>query len=40
MNQVDDAKSIRAIHCALDKGVTFLDTADTYSCGYRERILG
>lgn len=38
--QVDDAESIRAIHCALDMGVTFLDTADAYGCGHSERILG
>jgi aryl-alcohol dehydrogenase-like predicted oxidoreductase len=37
---VDDAESIRAIHRALDMGVTFFDTADAYGCGHSERILG
>lgn len=38
--QVDDAESIRAIHCALDMGVTFFDTSDAYGCGHSESILG
>ncbi|HEY63968.1 MAG TPA: aldo/keto reductase [Caldilineae bacterium] len=38
--QVDDNESIRAIHRALDLGVTFFDTADVYGCGHSERILG
>ena len=37
---VDDAESIRAIHAALDMGVTLFDTADAYGCGHIERILG
>jgi aryl-alcohol dehydrogenase-like predicted oxidoreductase len=37
---VDDDESIRAIHRALDLGVTFFDTADAYGCGHSERILG
>lgn len=37
---VDDNESIRAIHRALDLGVTFFDTADAYGCGRSERILG
>jgi len=37
---VDDAESIRAIHAALDVGVTLFDTADVYGCGHSERILG
>lgn len=36
----DDAESIRAIHRALDLGVTFLDTADVYGAGHSERLLG
>ena len=36
---VDDAESIRAIHKALDLGVTFFDTSDVYGCGHSERIL-
>lgn len=38
--EVDDDESIRAIHCALDLGVTFLDTADVYGAGHSERVLG
>jgi aryl-alcohol dehydrogenase-like predicted oxidoreductase len=37
---VDDAQSIRAIHTALDMGVTLFDTAANYGCGHSERILG
>lgn len=37
---VDDAESIRAIHRALDLGVTFFDTADVYGAGHSERVLG
>ncbi|HEV7649917.1 MAG TPA: aldo/keto reductase, partial [Actinophytocola sp.] len=28
--EVDDDESVRAVHRALDLGVTFFDTADTY----------
>ncbi|MEW5938433.1 MAG: aldo/keto reductase [Chloroflexota bacterium] len=38
-SQVDDAESIRAIHCALDAGINFFDTAANYGCGHSERIL-
>ena len=38
--EVDDNESIRAIHRALDLGVTLFDTADAYGCGHSERILG
>jgi aryl-alcohol dehydrogenase-like predicted oxidoreductase len=37
--QVDDAESIRAIHCALDLGIDFFDTAANYGAGHSERIL-
>jgi aryl-alcohol dehydrogenase-like predicted oxidoreductase len=37
---VDDAESIRAIHRALELGVTFFDTADVYGTGHSERVLG
>jgi aryl-alcohol dehydrogenase-like predicted oxidoreductase len=37
---VDDAESIRAIHCALDYGINFFDTAANYGTGHSERILG
>lgn len=38
--EVDDAVSIRAIHCALDGGITLFDTADAYGTGRGERVLG
>jgi len=37
--EVDDAESIRAIHAALDMGVTFFDTADVYGAGHSEKVL-
>ena len=37
---VDDAESTRAIHRALDLGITFFDTAANYGCGHSERVLG
>src|SRR5574341_2623662 len=37
---VDDGESIRAIHRALDLGITFFDTAANYGAGHSERILG
>ena len=37
---VDDGESIRAIHRALELGVTFFDTAANYGCGHSEQILG
>jgi len=37
---VDDAESVRAIHRAIELGVTFFDTAANYGCGHSERILG
>ncbi|UTI65284.1 aldo/keto reductase [Paraconexibacter antarcticus] len=36
----DDDRSIRAIHRALDLGVTLLDTADMYGIGENERLVG
>ncbi len=38
--QVDDDESIRAIHRAMELGVTFFDTADVYGCGHSERVVG
>jgi aryl-alcohol dehydrogenase-like predicted oxidoreductase len=38
--QVDDAESIRAIHTALDHGITFFDTANNYGAGHSEAVLG
>jgi aryl-alcohol dehydrogenase-like predicted oxidoreductase len=36
----DEADSIRVIHRALDAGINFVDTADVYSAGESERIVG
>ncbi len=38
--KVDDDESVRAIHRALDLGVTFFDTADVYGAGHSELVLG
>jgi aryl-alcohol dehydrogenase-like predicted oxidoreductase len=37
--EVDDEESIRAVHAALDLGVTFFDTANVYGAGHSERVL-
>ncbi len=37
---VDDAESMRALHAAVDAGVTFIDTADVYGDGRSERLVG
>jgi aryl-alcohol dehydrogenase-like predicted oxidoreductase len=36
----DHTESIRVIHAALDAGVNFIDTADVYSAGESEEIVG
>ncbi len=36
---IDDNESVRAIHSALDHGVTFFDTAANYGTGHSERML-
>ncbi|WP_306215213.1 aldo/keto reductase [Actinoplanes sp. RD1] len=38
--EVDDAESARAVHRAVDLGVTYFDTADVYGAGHGERVLG
>ncbi|MCT2583585.1 aldo/keto reductase [Actinophytocola gossypii] len=38
--EVDDDESVRAVHAAIDRGVTFFDTADAYGTGHSERVLG
>ncbi len=37
--KTDDDVSRRAIHAALDAGVTFIDTADVYGCGHSEDLI-
>jgi aryl-alcohol dehydrogenase-like predicted oxidoreductase len=38
--EADDHESIRAIHAALDHGLTLFDTAAAYGTGHSERVLG
>jgi aryl-alcohol dehydrogenase-like predicted oxidoreductase len=38
--EVDDTESIRAIHAAMDLGITLFDTAANYGAGHSERVLG
>lgn len=38
--KVDDDESIRAIHRAIDLGITLFDTADVYGAGHSEHLLG
>lgn len=38
--QMDDAESIRAIHTAVDLGITLFDTAANYGAGHSEVVLG
>jgi aryl-alcohol dehydrogenase-like predicted oxidoreductase len=38
--EVDDEESTRAIHCALELGANFFDTANVYGAGHSERVLG
>jgi aryl-alcohol dehydrogenase-like predicted oxidoreductase len=38
--KVDDKESLAALHCAVDLGVNFFDTADGYGDGRSERLLG
>lgn len=37
---VDDDEAIRAIHTALDLGITLFDTANNYGAGHSEEVLG
>ena len=37
---IDDAQSEKAIHAAMDAGVTAFDTAEVYGNGHSERVLG
>jgi len=36
----DDAESLVTLQAALDQGVTFFDTSDTYGLGHNEELLG
>ncbi len=36
----NDSESIKVIHEAIDRGVTFLDTADMYGVGHNEQLVG
>lgn len=36
----DEADTLDAVHCALDVGINFFDTAEGYGDGYSERMLG
>jgi aryl-alcohol dehydrogenase-like predicted oxidoreductase len=38
--EVDDEESVRAVHRALELGVTFFDTANVYGAGHSEGVLG
>ncbi|MBW7455275.1 aldo/keto reductase, partial [Paenibacillus sepulcri] len=40
MGNPDHDESVRVIHTALDAGVNFIDTADVYSRGESEEIVG
>ena len=39
-DKLDEADSVRMVHAALDAGVNLIDTADVYSGGGSERIVG
>jgi myo-inositol catabolism protein IolS len=36
----DDAESVRTVHAALDAGISFFDTAESYGDGHAEEVLG
>ncbi|MFZ2286333.1 MAG: aldo/keto reductase [Bacteroidales bacterium] len=38
--KTDDDSSRKAIHAAIDAGVTFIDTADVYGFGHSEELIG
>ncbi len=40
MGHTDHDESVRMIHAALDAGINFVDTADVYSRGESEEIVG
>jgi aryl-alcohol dehydrogenase-like predicted oxidoreductase len=38
--EIEDNESIRALHAAIEHGITFFDTADCYGAGHSEIVLG
>lgn len=40
MGKANDTETIKAIHCAIDHGITLFDTADCYGAGHSEKVLG
>ena len=38
--EMDDAESVRAVHHAIEAGVSFFDTASSYGAGHSEAVLG
>nr|BCJ78223.1 putative aldo/keto reductase [Niallia circulans] len=38
--EVNDDESVRAIQAAVERGITFFDTADAYGTGHSEEVLG
>ncbi|WP_248924469.1 aldo/keto reductase [Paenibacillus hamazuiensis] len=38
--KVDDNESVRALQCAIDNGITLIDTADNYGAGHSETVVG
>ncbi|HET9992025.1 MAG TPA: aldo/keto reductase [Kofleriaceae bacterium] len=38
--KTDDAHSIKVIHAAIERGVSFLDTGDFYAAGHNELLIG
>jgi len=39
-DSADDNESVKAIHAALDRGVTLIDTAPSYGWGHSEEVVG
>ena len=38
--KTDDSESIKTLHEALDRGINFIDTADSYGNGHAEKLIG
>ena len=36
----DDTQSVKAIHAAIDAGITLIDTAPAYGWGHSEEVVG